>query len=757
MAIKTWYATSSLVSVHQEMSETDPGTEAFASPVTGWVVGTTGTGTGAFNSQVESSTFSGTNPDGSIDTSAGDCLRTTSAYTGTFASGNWTVNFCVRSNTVVAGQGRMLCRLFRSANADGSSATEINAGVKTGSTVTMSTSTTQNSTVTFNPGSFSVTNEFIFIQLAWERISAGGMSTSDVNMRVGNSASLGTRVVTPNLAITTVVSTTFTATTALTSSATYIPAPAPDPYVPIIINVPITYRFSLLYPSYFEPEFKPPVTNVGTTAFSGLGALATTGTVSGRALEIVQTFTTITYRYTLLYPSLFEALPAGVLRVGSTAFTSAATVASAASHLVPRTTVVTATGTLVTARSHIIPRISAFAATGSVVSAASPIRNRTTLFSATGALNTVKSGLTTRTTLFTAAGTVTSVASHIVPRSTTVTATGTLATARSHIIPRTSAFAATATLATPRSHIIPRTTTFTANGTLATTKSAVGITLFTATGTLGTTAAHIIPRTTSITAAGLLVTARSHIVPRTSTFSANGTLTTPRSHIIPRTTTISATGTLTTPRSHVIPRTTLISANGTLATLRSHIISRSTLITANGALAMRTIIIRKTTFTGSGQLVTAKLGTIIRTTAFTASATLTTPRLHIVPRTTAISATGTMASARARIVPRTTTFSASGAMVSTASGLKSGTTAFSGAGSMTTSATLISGAVVYEVATLFTASGSMDAVARRVPRPTAIIYNFPIGKSLGSDYGRRGSQMAMRYGYRPKIRNGSYR
>src|SRR5262245_23570273 len=121
MATKTWFATNNLVSVHQEMSETDPGTEAFASPVTGWIVSTVGSGTAPFNSQVEqaASTFTGgPHPDGSIDTTTGDCLRSTDPYNGTFASANWTVNFCVRSNTAVAGQGRMLCRLFRSANAD---------------------------------------------------------------------------------------------------------------------------------------------------------------------------------------------------------------------------------------------------------------------------------------------------------------------------------------------------------------------------------------------------------------------------------------------------------------------------------------------------------------------------------------------------------------------------------------------------------------------------------------------------------------
>lgn len=206
MAAKTWFATSSLASVHQEMSETDPGTEVTASPTTGWVVSTGASGTAPFNSQVEqaATTFTGTHPDGSIDTTAGDCLRSTNAYTGSFASANWTVYFAARATTVGGAQdGRMLCRLFRSANADGSGATEITGAAQTGSTVTnLATSATQVSSVAFNPGAFSVSGEYIFVQLAWERTGAGGMTTSDVNMRVGNTSGSGTRVVSSNFTAT---------------------------------------------------------------------------------------------------------------------------------------------------------------------------------------------------------------------------------------------------------------------------------------------------------------------------------------------------------------------------------------------------------------------------------------------------------------------------------------------------------------------------------------------------------------------------
>lgn len=196
MAAITWYATSNLASVHQEMSETDPGAEAYASPVTGWVVSTGATNHGAFNSQTEATSFPDTTaPDGTIDTTNGDCLRSATTYNGTFAAADWNIHFACRANSNGGAQdGRMRCRLLRSANADGSSATEITAAQQQGGLVTnLATSATQTSTATFNPGSFTVTNEYVFIQLGWERTGAGGMSTSDVNMRVGSST--GTRII----------------------------------------------------------------------------------------------------------------------------------------------------------------------------------------------------------------------------------------------------------------------------------------------------------------------------------------------------------------------------------------------------------------------------------------------------------------------------------------------------------------------------------------------------------------------------------
>lgn len=201
MAALTFYATNTLVSNHQEMSTTSPGANATSSPAVGWTVGTTApTVYSEFDGGTKqaSGTFSATvRPDGSINT-AGDCLRSTSTLTGTFSSANWTITFSVIGVTQSGAQdGRARFRLFRSANADGSSAAEITAGVQIGSTITNLSTTQQDSAVTFNPGSFSLTNEYLFVQVGWEITGAGGMSTTDVVMRIGSTA---TRVVTSNFA-----------------------------------------------------------------------------------------------------------------------------------------------------------------------------------------------------------------------------------------------------------------------------------------------------------------------------------------------------------------------------------------------------------------------------------------------------------------------------------------------------------------------------------------------------------------------------
>lgn len=211
----TWYATNALLTTHQEMSETSPGADASSSPATGWTVGTTAATVRASfdaNTMVTAATFSGTTqPDGTLVTTAGagDALRTTNTYNGSFATGTWALNFRA-IGAVASGAGRIYFRLLRGANADGSGATEFTAGSTAGGIVSLAASQFTSTGTTASVTGFSVTNEYIFCQLAWEITTAGGMSTNTVQMRVGTTATILT-------------SPTFTATVVPQVPVTYTP------------------------------------------------------------------------------------------------------------------------------------------------------------------------------------------------------------------------------------------------------------------------------------------------------------------------------------------------------------------------------------------------------------------------------------------------------------------------------------------------------------------------------------------------------
>jgi hypothetical protein len=196
MAAVTWYVTSSLASVHQDMSETSPGAEGYATPATGWVVGTGATNYKQLQAQTEAGSFDATvHPDGTLITSApGDCFRSTNTYTGTFDTGNWTIDLAVRAQTGGGTHdGNAGFRVFSGAAADGSDAVERTSARQEGSTVTdLATSATQKSSATFSVDTFSVTNEYIFIQVGWERTGAGDNANRDVNIRVGTGATVVT-------------------------------------------------------------------------------------------------------------------------------------------------------------------------------------------------------------------------------------------------------------------------------------------------------------------------------------------------------------------------------------------------------------------------------------------------------------------------------------------------------------------------------------------------------------------------------------
>lgn len=201
MATKTWFVTNNKVSVHQEMSETSPGSEATSSPNYGWAVPITGTpplySKAAAGVERANSTFAATpvEPDGSIDTTLGDCWRTTNKYTGVFAAGDWT--FQMRVIAVSAGgsqDGRAGFRLFRGTNADGTGATEITSARQVGSdVVNLTTSAAQTSSVVVTLSAVTLNDEYLFVQIGWEATGLGAShSQSDADHRVGTGASLVT-------------------------------------------------------------------------------------------------------------------------------------------------------------------------------------------------------------------------------------------------------------------------------------------------------------------------------------------------------------------------------------------------------------------------------------------------------------------------------------------------------------------------------------------------------------------------------------
>jgi hypothetical protein len=199
VAAKNFFLLDALASGSAFMALQDGGgAPATATTGTGWTVGKTAAGNfSRMDSQTERSaaTFTTTpQPNGAPDNALGDSFRTPATLTGSFASGNWTIPIPVIAVTNGGDQdGRIRLRLWRSTNQDGSSATEITGATQLGTTVTNLTTTTQQiSTVTFNPGAFSLAGEYLFFQLAWEITGAGGNNGRDVLIRIGASAEIVT-------------------------------------------------------------------------------------------------------------------------------------------------------------------------------------------------------------------------------------------------------------------------------------------------------------------------------------------------------------------------------------------------------------------------------------------------------------------------------------------------------------------------------------------------------------------------------------
>jgi hypothetical protein len=153
-------------------------------------LGATGTVASA-NAQSTSFIDSATHPNKGLGTSsstgssqAGDSF-VAGPFTGTFAATSWALNFKLKTGTAGA-VGRLRMRIWKSANADGTSATEMTSGAIVGSIVTLSTSADVNSLGTWSPGTtFTFSNEYIFFQLEWQETTAGSSVSNTVQFSIG--------------------------------------------------------------------------------------------------------------------------------------------------------------------------------------------------------------------------------------------------------------------------------------------------------------------------------------------------------------------------------------------------------------------------------------------------------------------------------------------------------------------------------------------------------------------------------------------
>jgi hypothetical protein len=197
MATKSLYLKDALAGTSDHLSLQDGGTPpGDATTTTSWDLDKVApTVYCEMDSQAEqpSSSFGATaQPNGTINTTNGDCFRTENTLSGSWASGTWTLAFPVVAVVDGGQDGRIRIRLHRGTNQDGSGATEITSAGQDGSVVTDLDATPQTSTVSFNPGAITMTAEYLFVEVAWEITGAASKNNSDVFLRVGSAAVITT-------------------------------------------------------------------------------------------------------------------------------------------------------------------------------------------------------------------------------------------------------------------------------------------------------------------------------------------------------------------------------------------------------------------------------------------------------------------------------------------------------------------------------------------------------------------------------------
>ncbi len=141
---------------------------------TGWTVGTTAPANYSritYNLEQPTVNFTATaQPSGAPVNLGEDCFRLSAQTTGQFSADTWYSSLSAIAVTSGGAQsGRARFRLWRSANVDGTAATELTQGAMLGSKITqLSTTVAQSSSASTLIAVSNLTNEFLFLQIAWE-------------------------------------------------------------------------------------------------------------------------------------------------------------------------------------------------------------------------------------------------------------------------------------------------------------------------------------------------------------------------------------------------------------------------------------------------------------------------------------------------------------------------------------------------------------------------------------------------------------
>jgi len=202
LVAKTFYLKDALASGSNHLSLQDGGSPPSQMRIsTGWVVGTlAATRYARMDSQTERASSAHlttpVQPDGAPDNTLGDCFRSENTINGTFANANWSLSFQVEGETrsTSTHDGILRIRIWKSPNATGSSPTELTgATLTTTQYVNLANSAFQTITLTWSPGALiTLTNEYLFIQIAHQLDGAGSNANSDTHLAVGSSNTVTT-------------------------------------------------------------------------------------------------------------------------------------------------------------------------------------------------------------------------------------------------------------------------------------------------------------------------------------------------------------------------------------------------------------------------------------------------------------------------------------------------------------------------------------------------------------------------------------